>query len=81
MADGQPQAPPEPQSDREQIKREERKIVEDTEKAGGHVHEFNPDASPAEKAAAAGKVPYPTSATGLQFMLIEPCRVCLWAWI
>jgi len=80
MAGTQPQGPPELLPDPEQIKREERKIVEETEKAGGHVHEFNPDASPAEKAAAAGKVPHPQSATGPQFMLTEPCRACHWAW-
>jgi len=39
-----------------QIHREEKKVVEDTEKEGGTVHEFNPDASPQQKAAAAGKV-------------------------
>ena len=44
------------QPDPLQVKREERRIVEETEKAGGTVHEFNPDASPAEKAANAGKV-------------------------
>ena len=44
------------QPDPLQVKREERRIVEETEKAGGTVHEFNPDASPAEKAADAGKV-------------------------
>jgi hypothetical protein len=47
-------APPEP--DLLEVKREERKIVEETEKAGGTVHEFNPDASPEQKAAHAGKV-------------------------
>jgi hypothetical protein len=41
-----------PQAYVAQAKREERKIVQDTEKAGGTVHEFNPDASPAQKAAA-----------------------------
>jgi TRAP-type C4-dicarboxylate transport system substrate-binding protein len=43
-------------SDTEQVRREEKKIVEDTEKAGGTVHEFNPDASPQQKAAATRKV-------------------------
>jgi len=45
----------------EQIQREERKIVEDTERAGGTVHEFNPDASPQQKAAALKKVTQPPS--------------------
>jgi len=43
----------------QQINREQRKIVEDTEKAGGTIHEFNPDSSPAEKAAALRKVIQP----------------------
>lgn len=41
---------------REQINREQRKIVEDTERAGGTIHEFNPDATPQQKAAALRKV-------------------------
>lgn len=47
---------PEPIPDPVQVKREERRIVEETEKAGGTVHEFDPHASPAQKAADAGKV-------------------------
>jgi hypothetical protein len=43
-------------ADAAQIKREEKKVVDDTEKAGGTVHEFNPDASPQQKAAAVGRV-------------------------
>jgi hypothetical protein len=45
--------------DTAQVKREEKKIVEETEKAGGTVHEFNPDASPEQKAASAAKVQLP----------------------
>ena len=45
-----------PQLDMAQVEREERRIIEETEKAGGTVHEFNPDASPKEKAASAGEV-------------------------
>lgn len=41
-----------------QVKREERRIVEETEKAGGIVHEFDPNASPAQKAADAAKVTF-----------------------
>ena len=40
-----------------EVEREERKIVEETQMAGGTIHEFNPDASPQEKAAALKKVP------------------------
>jgi hypothetical protein len=47
-----------PAPDPVQVKREERRIVEETEKAGGTVHEFDPDASPAEKAAEIGKVTF-----------------------
>lgn len=47
---------PQQELDEQQIKRQERKIVEETENAGGTVHEFNPDLSPAQKAAAAGRV-------------------------
>ena len=43
-------------ADAAQIKREEKKVVDDTEKEGGTVHEFNPDASPQQKAAAVGRV-------------------------
>lgn len=39
-----------------EVEREERKIVEETQMAGGTIHEFNPDASPQEKAAALKKV-------------------------
>jgi hypothetical protein len=48
----------EPTPDPMQIKREERRIVEETEKAGGTVHEFDPNASPAQKAADTGKVTF-----------------------
>lgn len=51
-----------------QVKKEERKIVEDTEKAGGTVHEFNPDSTPQQKAATAAKVSiafYPLSNASL----------------
>ena len=54
MADRKEPPPPDPA----QVKREERKIVEDTENQGGTVHEFNPDADPKEKAAAVKKVPF-----------------------
>jgi hypothetical protein len=40
----------------QQINREQKKIVDDTEKAGGTVHEFDPDATPQQKAAALRKV-------------------------
>ena len=40
----------------QQINREQKKIVDDTERAGGTVHEFNPDATPQQKAAALRKV-------------------------
>ena len=45
-----------PVVDTGQVKREEKKIVEETQKAGGTVHEFNPDATPQQKAAVAAKV-------------------------
>lgn len=45
-----------PQSDTDQVKREEKNIVEETKLAGGTVHEFDPHATPQQKAAAAGKV-------------------------
>jgi len=56
----------------QQIKREEKKIVDDTERAGGTVHEFNPDATPQQKAAALRKViatstPAPTPLFQLRF--------------
>ena len=47
-----------PAPDPMQVKREERRIIEETKKAGGTVHEFDPDASPAEKAADIGKVAF-----------------------
>ena len=53
----------------QQIKREQRKIVEDTERAGGTIHEFNPDATPAEKAASLRKVIQPFSRPPLLFQL------------
>jgi TRAP-type C4-dicarboxylate transport system substrate-binding protein len=39
-----------------QLERLEKKVVEDTEKEGGTVHEFNPDATPEQKAASVKKV-------------------------
>ena len=60
----------------QQIKREERKIVEETERAGGHVHEFNPDASPEQKAAALRKVhPFPQSAPFVQLHVADMCDI------
>ena len=56
-----------------QVEREERKIVEETEKAGGTVHEFDPDASPAQKAAQAGKVMINCLKRGRNFLLILCC--------
>ena len=53
-----------------QVEMEERKIVEETEKAGGTVHEFNPDASPAQKAAEAGRVMINCLKRGHNFLLI-----------
>lgn len=50
-----PQPKPQPPDPR-QVERDEKRLVEETEKAGGTVHEFNPDASPQEKAAALRKV-------------------------
>lgn len=64
-------APPEPAL--LEVKREERKIVEETEKAGGTVHEFNPDASPEQKAAHAGKVMINCLKRGHDFLLILCC--------
>jgi hypothetical protein len=45
-----------PQPDIDQMKREEKEIVEETKQAGGTVHEFDPNSTPQQKAAAAGKV-------------------------
>lgn len=42
--------------DTAQLEREEKKIVEETQKAGGTVYEFDPHSSPEEKAAALRKV-------------------------
>jgi hypothetical protein len=41
--------------DSAQVEREERRMVDETQKAGGTVHEFDPHASPQQKAAVAGK--------------------------
>jgi hypothetical protein len=43
--------------DHEQAEREQKKMVDETQKAGGTVYEFDPDATPSQKAATAGKVP------------------------
>ena len=71
----QPELQPQ-QPDPEQVEREERKLVEETEKAGGTVHEFNPDASPQEKAAALRKVLISSSSSLPLSVLIEHCRPC-----
>jgi hypothetical protein len=47
-----------PPPDAAQVERAEKKIVSDTEKEGGTVHEFNPDSTPKEKAAAVKKVQF-----------------------
>jgi hypothetical protein len=59
----------------DQAKRDERKIVDDTQKAGGTVHEFDPDATPQQKAAALRSV------SDLQTTWLIVNRQCLWAWI
>jgi hypothetical protein len=55
--------------DSAQVKKEEKKIVEETEQAGGTVHEFNPDATPQQKAAAAAKV-------SIAFRPLSNCSLC-----
>jgi len=45
------------QVDPVQVERLQKKVVEDTEREGGTVHEFNPDATPEQKAASVKKVP------------------------
>jgi len=45
-----------PHGDTAQVERLEKKMVAETEKAGGTVHEFNPDESPQQKAAGVKKV-------------------------
>jgi hypothetical protein len=64
----------------QQINREQKKIVDDTEKAGGTVHEFNPDATPQQKAAALRKVISPLYAN---YVFADKCgpRACRSAWI
>jgi hypothetical protein len=49
-----------PQDVAARVAREEKNLAADTERAGGIVHEFDPDASPAEKAAGVKKVPAST---------------------
>jgi hypothetical protein len=71
MADEVEPHPPDPA----QVERAERKIVSDTEKQGGTVHEFNPDASPKEKAAAVKKARFQYSSS---FELITDFRPCHW---
>jgi TRAP-type C4-dicarboxylate transport system substrate-binding protein len=69
-----------PQTDTARVEREEKKIVEETKKAGGTVHEFSPDASPQEKAAATKEVPFQSIGQGLTSLehafglRLEKCR-------
>jgi hypothetical protein len=62
-------------ADAAQIHREEKKVVDDTERAGGTVHEFNPDATPQQKAAAVGKV-----GNCLRCSTDPRASQCPWAW-
>lgn len=65
-----------PSVDAAQVERVEKKLVEETKKEGGTVHEFNPDASPQEKAAGVKKVN--TLAIALLMSLMLLLRLCLW---